>query len=80
MKQTTIAFKQVSSDVALEHLNISQKAKRRLMGIIQNDPARDRWLLTTIERRRLADDARQMIGLSREGNNQRNTIDKVEDI
>ena len=65
MKQTSAAFNQVSSDLALEHLNRSQKVKGGLVGITLNT--------FTCDQSRLADDAHQMFGLSRnEANNQRN--------
>ena len=50
VKQKFTTFKQVSSDLAIEHLDIFQTVKGHLVGIILNASARDRWFLTTIDK------------------------------
>jgi len=64
VKESDGKFNQVSTDLALEHVNKLGKIAGGIIGITRTDSARDRWCLTYNDRARLADDTKQMFGLS----------------
>ena len=57
-------FNQVPDDQALEHVNKIGKTAGGLIGITQNDQARDRWCLTYNERACLSDDTKEMFNIN----------------
>ena len=53
VKETTGTFNQVSTDMALEHINRMCQTAGGLVGITQNKSALDRWMLTCCARSQL---------------------------
>ena len=64
VKESEGSFNQVSTDLALEHVNKLGKIVGGIVGITRTESARNRWCLTYNDRVRLADDTRNMIGIS----------------
>lgn len=57
-------FNQISTDLALEHVNKIGKVVDGLVGITRSDSARDKWCLTYNDRSRLVDETSVMLGLA----------------
>ena len=66
VKTTHKAFNQVSTDMALEHVNKVGKVVGGLIGITKSDTARDKWCLTYNDRSPLADETSVMFALATE--------------
>ena len=62
VKETAGKFNQVSTDLALEHINRMCKTAGGLVGITQTKTALYRWMLTCCNRAQLVKDACMLIG------------------
>ena len=60
------SFCALGADHALEHINRSMKVSRGLMGITSNPSAHNKFFLIAPELARLAEEAKNMAGLSRQ--------------
>lgn len=61
VKETEGKFNQVSTDLALEHINRTCKSAGGLVGITQTKTALDRWMLTCSDRAKVVEDACQLV-------------------
>ncbi len=64
VKATHKTFNQISTDMALEHVNKVGKVAGGLIGITRSDNARDKWSLTYNERSRIVDETSVMFWLN----------------
>ena len=64
VKETEGLFNQVSTDMALEHVNKLCKVAGGIVGITRSKPALERWMLTCCDLSRLSEDIRNVVGLS----------------
>ena len=64
VKSTRKSFNQISTDLALEHVNKVGKVAGGLIGITRTDNARDKWCLTYNERSRIVDETTSMRGMA----------------
>lgn len=66
VKSSRNTFNQISTDLALEHVNKVGKVAGGLIGITRSDSARDKWCLTYNERSRIVDQTAAMLGMTLE--------------
>ena len=66
MKLSRNTFNQISTDLALEHVNNVKKVAGGMIGITRSYSARDRWCLTYNERSRIIDQTTVMLGMTLE--------------
>ena len=66
MKLSRNTFNQISTYLALEHVNKVGKVADGLIGITRSDSARDRWRITYNERSRMVDQTAAMIDMTLE--------------
>ncbi|KAG0714477.1 hypothetical protein GWK47_014076 [Chionoecetes opilio] len=64
VKSTRKSFNQISTDLALEHVNKVGKVAGGLIGITRTDSARDKWCLAYNERSRIVDEITSMFGMA----------------
>ena len=65
-KNSDTSFCALGADQALEHINRSMKVSGSLIGITLNPSARNKFFLIAPELARLAEEAKNMVGLSRQ--------------
>ena len=66
VKSSRNTFKQISTDIALEHVNKVGKVAGGLIGITRSDSARDRWCLTYNDPSRMVDQTTAMFCMTLE--------------
>ena len=66
VKSSRNTFNQISTALALEHVNKVEKVVGGLIGITRSDSARDRWCLTYNERSRIVDQTADVLGMTLE--------------
>ena len=66
VKSSRNTFNQISTDLALEHVNKVEKVAGGLFEITRSDSARDMWCLTYNERSRIIDHTAAMLGMTLE--------------
>lgn len=64
VKESTQKFNQIPDDQGLEHVNKMGKIAGGVIGITRSETALNRWGLTYIDRARIADETRDMLGVA----------------
>ena len=63
VKESNGSFNQISPDQALEHINKKCKIAGGLVGLTRRESDLNSWMVTFGERARLADDAKNLVGI-----------------